>query len=88
MFFDDGTYRVSRCRSDGTLQVSQLVGEIPVPDNAVARVPLDQYDGLGGLKINGYIPEYGSPDDPRWAAKWRALGAQATAAVIPPTTLP
>ena len=88
VFFADQAYRVSRCRADGTLDVSMLVGLIAVPGGGTARVPRDEYRRVTADRIQGLIPEYGTPDQPKWAALWLAEGAAATARVIPPTSLP
>ena len=88
IYFGGDKYRVSRCREDGSLEVSMLVGPIPVPGGLQASVPLDIVYGRGAGRFDVAYQDYGRPEEPYWADKWRRTGAATRAMVIPPTTLP
>lgn len=89
IFFAGGTYRVTRCDSFGRLLLSQLVGDVPVPNGAVARLPLQTASGGGSNAITVATPEYpDDPDAPDFAADWAEFGLAAQGDVIPPTVAP
>ncbi len=75
-----GEYRVTRCDSDGELLVSQTVSPIRAPDGDVALVPTEIE--RPGVTVSVL---YGDPDDPVWAADFRAKEAPLRAATIAPT---
>lgn len=88
VYLGPDAYRVSRCRSDGSLDVSMRVGPIRIPGGLTAKVPLDLVYGQGAGRFTIAEQDYGRPEDAYWAEKWRRDGASVTSKVIPPTTLP
>lgn len=89
VFMADGTYRVSRCDSQGRLQVSQLVGLVPVPGETTARLVMESAVASPDGRTTIATPEFEEdPEDPDFVADWAAHGAAAQSEVIPPTTAP
>ena len=87
-FLRSGFYQVSRCTSDGTLLVSQVVGPLAIPDGKVALVPYETVRRNGPDAYLTSSATYGSVRDPRAEEAWRRYGKETTARVIPPTTEP
>jgi hypothetical protein len=75
-----GEYRVTRCDTEGDLVVSQTVSPIRAPEVDVALVPTEIEKPDVTVSVL-----YGDPDDPRWAADFRASRAPLRAATIAPT---
>jgi len=75
-----GEYRVTRCEPDGALIVSQTVSPIRAPDGGVALVPTEIERPDVAVSVL-----YGDPNEPRWAADFRAKRAPLRAATIAPT---
>jgi hypothetical protein len=74
-----GEYRVTLCDKQGDLKVSQTVSPIRKPDGGVALVPTEiQKPGVTVSVL------YGDPDEPAWAADFRAASAPLKAATITP----
>jgi hypothetical protein len=75
-----GEYRVTRCTRDGRLLVSQTVSVIADPDGGVVRVPTT-------FETPDHVlyALYGDPEDPVWAAVFRAGRAALQRRTIPPT---
>ena len=75
-----GEYRVTRCDPDGGLVVSQTVSPIRDPDGGVALVPTEIQRPNVTVSVL-----YGDPDEPVWAAAFRASRASLRAVTIAPT---
>ncbi len=79
-YFDGGAYRVTRCDTEGDVVVSQTVSPIRVPSGDVALVPTEIQRPDVTVSVL-----YGDPDDPIWAADYRANRAPLSSATIAPT---
>jgi hypothetical protein len=79
-YLPSGEYRVTVCDKTGDLEVSQTVSPIRDPDGGVALVPTETE--RPGMVVSAL---YGDPDEPRWAADFRAGRSVVREATIPPT---
>ena len=84
-YYEDGGYRVTRCRADGSLEIDQVVLPIAVPGGGKDLVPVSVTvpDGKGAF-VTTYIT-YGTPKDPNWSANYRAARDEIRRNTIPPT---
>jgi hypothetical protein len=87
-YWDDGTYRVSRCNATGDFLSSQTVADTPVPGGAIVALPVSQLHlepETGDLVGGSWL--YPDPADPVWAGDWAATGAALRDSVIAPNTV-
>jgi hypothetical protein len=89
-FFPRGAYRVTRCRPDGTLKISQLNGPVPVPGGDTATLTLSQVqpakrEANGRVLYAGRAGIYAAPNDLHWTRVWKRHRTDLLKAVLPPT---
>lgn len=84
-FFADGTYRVARCNSDGSLAVQQHVGPVRVPGGGTEMLVIAETRPFSGGRLVERSPLYGDPRDPAFIRLWERDRALILADVLSPT---
>lgn len=84
LYFNDGSYQVTRCDARGRIEMQQLVGPVEIPGGKTAMLPLASLRREGDV-LEGQFALYGDPDESAWAAAWEKYGAGTQAKVLPPT---
>jgi hypothetical protein len=91
-YFDDGSYRVSRCDSAGNFIGDQTVTLIDVPTGGAVELPISQTavdtdPAAAPGDLLGWSVTYPDPTDPIWATDWAADGTTLRASVLAPDTV-